>query len=186
MPRARSTYRRRVRVDNVPRTLALQHKLDKKSVSVGIHAGVRAKLLMIAIVNEFGLKIKVTPKMRSYLAATGLPLKKETKDINIPERSFIRGAFNKYRSKINTLARKGVEDIVLNSQEPRNILTRIGITVQGLVREYMTDLKEPPNHPYTLEKKSPKTNPLINTGELRRAVTYKVNDVMVDEEGGNV
>ena len=53
------------------------------------------------------------------------------------------------------------------------IIERVGAKAVGGVKSYMTALKEPPNALSTIKRKG-SANPLIDTGELRRAITYKV------------
>lgn len=55
-------------------------------------------------------------------------------------------------------------------------LDRVGVVAVAAVQEYMTLLKTPPNAESTIAAKKGKANPLINTGQLRRAVTYKVGE----------
>ncbi|UTC26018.1 neck protein [Phage vB_KsaM-C1] len=52
-------------------------------------------------------------------------------------------------------------------------LDAIGAVTAGAVQQYMTDLRTPPNSPYTIQQKGA-DNPLIDTGALRASVTWKV------------
>lgn len=60
------------------------------------------------------------------------------------------------------------------------ILEQVGAFAAGAVQQYMTDLKDPPNSPYTIEQKG-SSNPLIDTGALRASVTYKVTTEKPEE-----
>ena len=53
------------------------------------------------------------------------------------------------------------------------IMEQVGAFAAGATQQYMTDLKTPPNSPYTIAQKG-SSNPLIDTGALRASVTYKV------------
>ncbi len=68
------------------------------TVWVGVKKGSRSKsgenLVDIAWVHEFGCTIGVTEKMRAYLHSQGVNLKKSTRYIRIPERSFLRATLN--------------------------------------------------------------------------------------------
>lgn len=59
-------------------------------------------------------------------------------------------------------------------------MEQIGLLVVGEIQQYMTDLRNPPNAPYTIAQKG-SSNPLIDTGALRASVTYKVTDQKPDE-----
>jgi hypothetical protein len=82
---------------------ALTHRIETTPRGVVVWFGVPrsagAELLMIAKVQEFGITIDVTPKMRGYLAATGLHLRADTTSIVIPPRPFISTALDRVRAR---------------------------------------------------------------------------------------
>lgn len=127
----------------------------------------------IAYVNEYGWDIEVTEKMRAYLHAQGLHLKKETTHIHIPERSFIRSGYDTNRDEFGKKAEWVVEASLKRGIDIETALDALGIELQGIIRQFMTDIKEPKNHPFTVEKKH-SSNPLIDTGQLRTAIDYEV------------
>lgn len=55
----------------------------------------------------------------------------------------------------------------------KQIIDRVGVSAAGMVRQYMTDLKDPPNAPSTIAKKG-SANPLIDTWSLRGSITHTV------------
>lgn len=59
-------------------------------------------------------------------------------------------------------------------------MEQVGAFAAGATQQYITDLRDPPNAPYTIEKKG-SDNPLIDTGSMRSSVTYKVTDQKPDE-----
>lgn len=147
-------------------------ELSTTHLEIGIFSDSGGDILMIANVNEFGLNIKVTDKMRNYLHYIGIHLKKETTEIKIPERSFIRGTVD---SKMNDIKSKGETLLgkVIHLELPVSVFfDTLGEYVVGLVQEYMTDLKSPPNHPATIANKG-SSNPLISTGRLRQSITFR-------------
>lgn len=154
--------------------LRIIRKINNTKIEVGIFGADDSQILMIANVNEFGINIRVTPKMRNFLRATGLPLKSSTTQIKIPERSFIRGSYDKNRRRIEIMGEVLIEQILNFEITPQQMFDQLGSNLVGMAQEYLTDLRDPKNHPYTLEKKKPKTNPLINTGTLRERITFKV------------
>jgi len=50
---------------------------------------------------------------------------------------------------------------------------------QGIVQEYMTNLKSPANAPSTIKRKG-SANPLIDTGQQRQSVTYSIGGKIVE------
>lgn len=161
-------------VSHVDELLRVMKEITSFEIRVGIQGTEDSKILMIAHVNEFGFQIEVTDKMRGYLGATGLHLKKETTHINIPERSFIRGGYDKNKAKMERIIEGLLERVILMEITVSQFQNQIGQYCVGLIQEFMTDLDSPENHPYTVENKGGKANPLIDTGELRQKITYKV------------
>ena len=74
-----------------------------KSVEAGVfaNAGMNGKtsLADIAVWNEYGVTIAVTPKMRAYFHSQDIHLKKSTTSIRIPARPFMRQAADKNATK---------------------------------------------------------------------------------------
>lgn len=62
-----------------------------------------------------------------------------------------------------------------NATAVRSALSRAGMTAQNIVRAWFTDPRNhwPPNAPSTIKRKG-SDKPLINEGELRKAITYVV------------
>ena len=92
----------------------------------------------------------------------------------IPERPFMRQAIRSVRDEVSDLiagaidTQAGVVDEVLAA--------RIGAVVQSEIRKKIVDLQSPANAPTTLEQKNPKSNPLVDTKTMIKAVDYKVID----------
>lgn len=82
---------------------ALTHRIETTPRGVVVWFGVPrsagAELVMIAKVQEHGITIDVTPKMRGYLAATGLHLRADTLAVVIPPRPFISTAIARVRGR---------------------------------------------------------------------------------------
>lgn len=148
--------------------------IEGKVINIGILGSEGSQILLIANVNEFGVSITVTPKMRAFLHSQGLHLKKTTKHVKIPERSFIRGtAISKEREIIKFVLDQ--YDLLFDLRiDGKQFLDRIGVFCVGLTKQTLVNLKRPPNHPLTLQGKAPKTNPLVNTGTLVSRISYEV------------
>lgn len=54
-------------------------------------------------------------------------------------------------------------------------LSRLGVLAQGDIQMEITALSSPPNTPSTIARKG-SSNPLIDTGAMRGAVTWKLDD----------
>lgn len=87
--------------------------------------------------------------------------------IKIPMRPFFRNAINgntkKWFSSLQQL---------LKSDDMQS-LEKTGEIIRGDIVNSITNFKNPPNAPITIKQKK-SSNPLINTGLMRRSVTYKV------------
>jgi len=133
-------------------------------------------LAELASVQEFGISIAVTPKMRAYLRGTGLPLKPGTTEITIPERPFMRQTFDEQLPQLEDMADKLEREILTKKKTKRLALSELGQAHRQQIQANMADAEKfEPNHPYTLEKKAPKTTPLIGkSGRLRQAIDFEV------------
>lgn len=122
-------------------------------VQVGFPAGTDTDVVAKAVFNEFG-------------TSTG-----------IPERPFLRNAMTDnrdgYRGMMTRAARKIIESEGKFTKQ--HALAQLGLKAQGDVQKSITDLREPPNAPATIKRKG-SSNPLIDTGEMRARVTFKVGD----------
>lgn len=122
---------------------------------IGIHEDAGSDLAVIAAANEYG-----------------------TEDGHIPERSFLRATVDAnatvYGQELDAAVRAHIDgDRTLTEG-----LALLGARVEGDVKQYMTDLQDPPNAPATIARKG-SSNPLIDTGRLRAAIRHK-------EEGGSM
>lgn len=159
--------------NNIPKYIEMLEQLTSTVIEVGIFGENGSEILMIANVQEFGCNIQVTPKMRNYLHAISLHLKKNTKEIRIPERSFIRSGFDDREDKIRNEANKLLKRVLSFELDVGRFFDALGEIVVGQLQEYMTDLKTPPNHPFTVRQKG-SSNPLIDTGRLRQSIAFRV------------
>jgi hypothetical protein len=87
----------------------------------------------------------------------------------IPSRSFIKETFNINKDKI----RKTFMGAVLKS--PEKSLGLIGTYVVGLIQQRIADGIDPALSPKTVKHKG-SSKPLIDTGQLRNSITFKIED----------
>lgn len=159
--------------NNIPKLLQVLEELESHRIEIGIFGGDDATILMIATVQEFGCKIDVTPKMRAYLHSQGLHLSASTTQINIPERSFIRSGFDAQKERYEARATKLLDQVLHLKLPVKTFFNALGEYIAGQMQEYMTDIDSPPNHPFTVAQKK-SSNPLIDSGRMRQAITYRV------------
>lgn len=93
----------------------------------------------------------------------------------VPERPFMRNAMRdnrgKYRDGMATAARK----ILTGDASMSATLSKLGIMAQGDIQGEITSLSSPPNSPVTIALKG-SSNPLIDTGAMRQAVTWQIDE----------
>lgn len=161
--------------NNVNKLLRTLTKLQRKKIKIGILSKEDGKILTIANVHEFGVTIYVTKKMRAYLHRIGIHLKKETKVINIPERSFIRSGFDENKDDMGNKVSMLISNLINDDIDVDTFYEAIGHYCVGKIQEYLTDLSNPPLSPVTLENREHGgSNPLIDTGKLRDAITFEI------------
>ena len=146
-------------------------EVNGKKVSVGVLGG--GENTWLASIHEYGCRIEVTEKMRSYLHKTGLHLKDSTTHITIPERAFLRNGFDENKEDVIHQAENVLGEVLAGRMDPEQLFEMIGLRMKSCIQDYARDLDSPPNHPYTREQKG-SSNPLIDTGDMIGAISYKV------------
>lgn len=92
----------------------------------------------------------------------------------IPSRPFLLNAMRANRRKYLQAMRTSAPKILRGEVTLLEVLRKLGILAQGDVQKEITDLRTPPNAPSTIAAKG-SSNPLIDTGEMRSKVTWKVD-----------
>lgn len=105
-------------------------------------------LLEVATINEFGLG-------------------------NVPERSFIRDWADQNEARNADNLRKVAAVIIRGGYTIEVGLGRLGALYQGEIQNRISAGIPPPNAPSTIQKKGSST-PLINTGQLRSSILWKL------------
>ena len=119
-------------------------------VKVGFPAGTDGDIITRAMANEFGTK-------------------------RIPERPFMRNAMRANQDKYSAAMGKAAGAVLKGETSLRQVLGKLGAMAQGDIQKEIRDLDSPPNAPGTVARKK-SSNPLIDTGEMRQRVTWKVDD----------
>jgi|LSQX01.1.fsa_nt_gb hypothetical protein len=142
--------------NKIPELVKELQSLRQYKVQIGIKAPSGDIVYALAWVHEYGIDIHVTEKMRGYFLAHGVPLKKETTKITIPERSYFRTGFDKNKAAIEEKMQELIYKVLaleITAEEARDIL---GEFVTEKIRNNIVDMK------------------LIKEGKLRDAIGYYV------------
>ena len=162
-----------------PKMEANIKKLHGKNIKVGhLDGGEQAWL---AGIHEYGCDIEITPEMRAWLQYNGLHVKDSTTHIHIPERAFLRNGFDEHHKAVVDKCEKALGACLAEGNiDP--VLDSVGVLLRDKIRDYGVDLRTPPNHPFTIERKG-SSNPLVgggdqsdnsNGGDMLEALTYEV------------
>lgn len=96
---------------------------------------------------------------------------------NIPERSFIRSTVHGSGQKeVVALSRRLLKKIVDGTMEQKKALGLLGALGADLISQKIVSIRNPPNKPSTLRGKKPRTNPLVDTGQLKNSITWRVQE----------
>lgn len=127
----------------------------------------------LAAIHEYGCRINVTPKMRAYLHTIGIHLRPETTVIIIPERSFIRAGYDNAKERVASHAEVLLDDVLGGKMTVDHFLKTVGIELSSELKEYATNLKDPPNSGATAQMKG-SSNPLFDTGQMIGGISYDI------------
>ncbi|MYE83318.1 MAG: hypothetical protein F4X36_16065 [Gammaproteobacteria bacterium] len=123
-----------------------------RSVAVGFFETARypdgTKAAFVAAVNEFG-----------------------TNDGRIPERPFLRQSIEEAKDELAPLVEQLTDPETLRIDD--RLPDAVGTAMTNIIQRRITALTDPPNAPATVARKG-SSNPLIDTGFLRRSVTHRV------------
>lgn len=117
-------------------------------VGVGFPKGTDSDVIDKAVYNEFGTR-------------------------DIPERPFMRNGLRSNIPALRRTARSVAGKVFSRTLTPRQGLGQMGEKGKKLIQESITDMRDPPNAGVTIERKG-SSNPLIDTGEMRRKVTWEI------------
>lgn len=95
--------------------------------------------------------------------------------VGVPERSFMRSTIREKKRATVKLQTKLLKKVQAGTMSQDRALGILGDAFRGWIEEKIESIKTPPNAPSTLAMKAPKTNPLIDTGQLHTSITFEVN-----------
>ena len=93
--------------------------------------------------------------------------------LGVPKRAFVGPALQKNRIKYIKYIGKQLTPIIRRRQTMNAAWQTVGIMVVADIQEYMITAKFTPLAPSTIKRKG-SSKPLIDTGQMRQAITYRV------------
>lgn len=145
--------------------------LDGSTVTVGFHQDeVESEQVLVASVHEFGAP-----------------------DAGIPERSFMRSSVRENSRDYGTTWGSLLKQVVFGQMSLRTALSLMGEQARADIQQKIVDVQRPPLAPETIRQKKQGAdvaegeaikpdgsggdtgNPLIDTGNMRQSVNYKVH-----------
>jgi hypothetical protein len=94
--------------------------------------------------------------------------------LGVPERSFLRAWFDQERPAILEALRAAHKQVLLGKLTPERAGNILGMRFAGQIQTFIADRRvQPPLKEITIKRKGSSV-PLINTGQLRSAITWLV------------
>lgn len=93
--------------------------------------------------------------------------------LGVPERSFLRAWVDQNEAEIKTTIVKLFGEVVKGRSTPRMAFDQLGLWSVGQIQKRIADGIAPANSPKTIARKGSAV-PLIDTGQLRSSITYKI------------
>src|SRR5690625_1811632 len=112
--------------NRIPELIGQLKSLSMMKIELGIVAPSGDILYTIAHVHEYGVNIKVTDKMRGWFLSQGMPLRKGTTHIKIPERSYFRTGFDANKGAIETRIEEKLNAVLQGNSTAYELREEIG------------------------------------------------------------
>lgn len=97
--------------------------------------------------------------------------------LGVPERSWLRGWIDENRSMIQADLRRGMQRVIEGKLTKEQVASILGVKYVGEIQKRIAQGIEPPNHPDTVKRKG-SSKPLIDTGQLRSAITWVLESAL--------
>jgi len=93
----------------------------------------------------------------------------------IPARPFGTTTITRYKEQIKKIIQRETNSILEKDREVKKGFDSIGVVCSGYMKKNLTDGEWKPNSQSTINKKG-SDQPLIDTGLMRQAITWRVNE----------
>lgn len=132
--------------------------------------GVRKREMRQDMQNDIDNGTPYSQAYQMYIQAHGSPL------WHSPPRPIIEPAIEAHKQELADLLREALEN-ALDNRPFMSALKKAGMKGQNVTRAWFTDSRNvwEPNSPLTIQKKGSE-RPLIDTGELRKSITFTIRD----------
>lgn len=155
--------------DDFPSMKRKLESINGTGVEVGVLKGEHAWL---ASIHEYGCRIPVTPKMRAWFHYQGVHLSPDTKEIIIPERSFLRAGYDKNRGTVMEKAQKLLVAVASGNMSASALYSGVGLELSSKIKDYALNSVGPGNSGYTADQKG-SGKPLVDTGNMIGGITWR-------------
>lgn len=91
----------------------------------------------------------------------------------MPQRSFIRGAYDDNKQLIEKLTTALASGAITSKMPLNTALNQVGNAIEGMIKTKIRDGPFNPNSSATIKRKG-SSRPLIDTGHLRQSIRYKI------------
>ncbi len=91
----------------------------------------------------------------------------------IPPRPFLRSTLKNQKQVYKLAFKAALKQVLLRKISSPKAIGQIGAKVSTDIQSTITSLSTPPNAPMTIALKKGKANPLIDSGTLRRSITWE-------------
>lgn len=142
--------------NKIPELIKEMESIKASKLEVGVQEEKGSELYMVARVHEYGANIKVTPSMRGYFISQGMPLRKNTKVIKIPERSYLRSGYDANEARINSKIDDVIEEVTQGKMSSDEAREQVGELTADVIRNNVTGVG------------------LVKEGDLRDSIDYRV------------
>lgn len=93
----------------------------------------------------------------------------------VPERPFMRLGVKKTKNEMKSHVKPAARSILTGRSTMRQALSKLGVMGQRDIRDSIVELSSPPNSPVTIALKG-SSNPLVDTGEMGKNVSWKIEE----------
>ncbi|MCK4717652.1 MAG: hypothetical protein KAT70_03195 [Thermoplasmata archaeon] len=97
--------------------------------------------------------------------------------LGVPERSWLRAWIEENRSMIQSDLRRAMQRVIEGKLTKEQAASILGVKYVGEIQKRIAQGIEPPNHPDTVKRKG-SSKPLIDTGQLRSAITWVLESAL--------
>lgn len=144
------------------RIIAELDALTSKELLVGIQEGAKTKY-----------QYKKGREQDPGVSVAEYAAKNEFGTKTIPQRSFIRTAFDENIDRIESVTAKQYGEVIDGKKTLKDALGIIGQVVIGLIQRKIRAIIFPPNSRETIARKG-SSKPLIDFGQMMKSVTYAI------------